>query len=262
MILIFYAFAREIAPFKRRCKIRSPISHRGLHGFTATVAGKQFTVIGHGIGHRRARETAIHAFELVPRPEMIIATGVAGALSSGLEPGDLVLADRLLILESDEKIARRVDSIRAADLAVAGRALTRAGLRYSMGAMLTMDRVISAAEKRLAKSSTGAIAVDMETAAIAAEARTREIPFIAMRAVLDQLDDEVPGVDILDRDGRVRPLAATSFFVRNPGVFLELPRMIRNLARATNSIADALEAIAYDGEVPSARKNRAANSAE
>jgi nucleoside phosphorylase len=257
VILLFYAFAREIAPFKRRCKKRSPVSYHGLHGFTAMVASKQFTVLGHGIGHRRARGTILNALELVPHPEMIIATGVAGALSSGLKPGDLILADRLLQIESDGEIARRVDSIKPADLQNASRALTRAGLHFSTGAMLTMHRVISVAEKRLAKETTGAIAVDMETAAIAAEAGARNIPFISLRAVLDEVDDEVPGAEVLDDQGRVRPLAATSYFVRNPGVILELPKMVRNLSRATKSIADAIEAIAYDGEMPKSRKKRA-----
>ncbi len=261
MILLFYAFAREIAVFKRRCKNRSPISRAGLQGFSATIAGKDFTVIGHGIGHRRARETVLRALELVPRPEMIIATGVAGALSAGLKPGDLVLADRILLLDADDEIATRVDSIASVHQQETGRALTLAGLRYSTGAMLTMHRVISAAEKRRAKTTTGAIAVDMETAALAAEAAVLEIPFISLRAVLDELDDEVPGAEILDGQGRVRPLAATSFLVRNPGMMFELPKMIRNLARATHSIADALEAIAYDGNVPSVRKKRATNRA-
>lgn len=261
MILVFYAFAREIAPFKRRCKKRSPVSYHGLQGFTAMLGGKQFTVLGHGIGHRRARETILIALELVPHPEMIIATGVAGALSGGLKPGDLVLADRLLQVEKDGEVARRVDSIKAAELQDAGRALTRANLRHSIGAMLTMHRVISVAEKRLAKEDTGAIAVDMETAAIAAEAGAHNIPFISLRAVLDELDDEVPGADVLDEQGRVRPLAATSYFVRNPGAVLELPRMIRNLGRATKSIADGIEAIASDGELPKTRKKRATSSA-
>jgi nucleoside phosphorylase len=174
---------------------------------------------------------------------MIVATGVAGALSAGLMPGDLILADRLLLQDDDISPARRVDSIRSADLEDASRALARAGLHYSVGAMLTHHRVISVAEKRLAKDRTGAIAVDMETAAIASVASARDLPFISIRAILDELDDEVPGADVLDADGRVRPLAATSFFVRNPSVFLEIPKMIRNLSRATHSISAALSAL-------------------
>ena len=51
-------------------------------------------------------------------------------------------------------------------------------------------------------------------------------------------------------EGNVNPLGATAFLVRNPATVLKLPRMIRNLSRATTAIADALEAIAHEGKVP------------
>jgi hypothetical protein len=52
----------------------------------------------------------------------------------------------------------------------------------------------------------------------------------------------------------VRPLAATSFLLRNPAAMLKLPRMMRNLSRATAAIADALIAIAHEGRIPDATK--------
>jgi hypothetical protein len=70
--------------------------------------------------------------------------------------------------------------------------------------------------------------------------------------VLDEVDDEVVGAEMVDKEGNVKPLAATAFLVRNPGTVLKLPRMMRNLARATTAIADALEAIAHEGKVPKA----------
>ncbi|MGA3228591.1 MAG: hypothetical protein ABSD51_01460, partial [Candidatus Binatus sp.] len=87
MILLFYAFAREIAPFKRRLSRRAPLALDGLHGFRAEIGGKRFTVVGHGIGRRRASDTARRAFDLIPGAELVIGTGVVGALSSGLKPG-------------------------------------------------------------------------------------------------------------------------------------------------------------------------------
>jgi adenosylhomocysteine nucleosidase len=100
----------------------------------------------------------------------------------------------------------------------------------------------------------------METAAIAAEANARGLPFVMLRAVLDEVHDEVPGADAMsDAHGRVRPLAATSYLVRNPATILKIPRLMRGLARAGNSLADALEAVAYDGRLPDAvRTARAA----
>ncbi len=261
MILLFYAFAREIAPFKRRLRNRAPLALDGLHGFRAEIGGKEFAVVGHGIGHKRATDTARRAFELMPDAELVIGTGVAGALSSGLKPGDLVLSDRVLIIHADGRMAEHVTAVGDAHLRAVGRSLARAGLAYSTGAILTSHRVLATgAEKRRAKESTGAIAVDMETAAIAAEAGVRGLPFLAIRAVLDEVDDEVVGAAMADEAGNVRPLAATSYLLRNPATMLKLPRMIRNLSRATAAIADALTAIAHEGQVPAATKRALASA--
>jgi adenosylhomocysteine nucleosidase len=258
LILVFYAFAREIAPFKRRLRNRAPLALDGLHGFRAEIAGKDFAFIGHGIGHRRATEAARRAFDLMPGAELVIGTGVVGALSSGLKPGDLVLSDRVLSIHTDGKLAEEVTAVSDAHLRAVGRSLASAGIAYSTGAILTSHRVLATGtEKRRAKESTGAIAVDMETAAVAAEAAARGHPFVAIRAVLDEVDDEVVGAEMADEDGNVRPLAATSYLIRNPATMLRLPRMMRNLSRATASIADALTAIAHEGRLPEAKRARA-----
>lgn len=246
MILLFYAFAREIAPFKRRIRNRAPLAVDGLHGFRAEMGSRTFAVVGHGIGHRRASDAARRAFDQIPGAELVIGTGVVGALSSGLKPGDLVLADRVMTLDAGGKVT----AMSHAHVGAIGRSLAMAGIAYSAGAILTSNRVLTAAEKRSAKGSTGAIAVDMETAAIAAEANLRGIPFVALRAVLDEVDDEVVGGELADEDGNVRPLAATSFLLRNPAAMLKLPRMLRNLSRATAAIADALTAVAHEGKIP------------
>jgi adenosylhomocysteine nucleosidase len=254
LILVFYAFAREIAPFKRRLQHHAPLALDGLHGFRAEVGGKEFAVIGHGIGHRRATETARRAFDLIPNAELVIGTGVVGALSGGLKPGDLVLCDRTIMIHDDGQVGKQA-AVSAAHLHQIGRSLALAGIACSTGAILTSHRVLATgAEKRRAKESTGAIAVDMETAAIASEATARGLPFVAIRAVLDEVDDEIFGAEMADEEGNVKPLAATSFLLRNPATMLKLPRMIRNLSRATASIADALIAIAHEGQNPAATK--------
>jgi nucleoside phosphorylase len=255
LILLFYAFAREIAPFKRRLRNRAPLALAGLHGFRAEIGGKEFAVVGHGIGHRQATEAARRAFDSMPGAELVIGTGVVGALSSGLKPGDLVLSDRVLTIDGDGRMAEQVIAVSDSHLRAVGRSLASAGLAYSTGAILTSHRILaSGAEKRRAKESTGAIAVDMETAAIAAEAAARGLPFVAIRAVLDEVDDEVVGAEMADADGNVRPLAATSYLIRNPATMLKLPKMIRNLSRATAAIADALTAIVYEGPAPDPTK--------
>ena len=111
MILLFYAFAREIAPFKRRLRNCAPLALDGLHGFRAEIGGKEFAVVGHGIGHRRAAEVARRAFDSMPGAELVIGTGVVGALSSGLKPGDLVLSDRIMTIDGDGLVAEQVIAV-------------------------------------------------------------------------------------------------------------------------------------------------------
>jgi adenosylhomocysteine nucleosidase len=258
LILVFYAFAREIAPFKRRVRNRTLLALEGLHGFRARIGGKDFAFVGHGIGHQRATETARRAFDSMPKAELVIGTGVAGALSRGLKPGDLVLSDRVLMIHADGEQSRPGAAVSAAHVRAIGHSLANAGIAYSTGAILTSNRVFTVPEKRGAKESTGAIAVDMESAAIASEAAVRGLPFVAIRAVLDEVDDEVVGAEMADEDGDVSPLAATAYLLRNPATVLKLPRMMRNLSRATAAIADALSAIAHDGKTPDVvRRDRA-----
>jgi adenosylhomocysteine nucleosidase len=249
LILVFYAFAREVGAFKRRVSDATTIAHGGLRGFRGHLGGKEFSVVGHGIGPKRAAETARRAFDSMSGVELVIGTGVVGALSRELKPGDLILADRIFASraagERAEQVAASSDSHRRA----VGKSLMAAGINHTTGAILTAARVLTTGEKRGAKESTDAIVVDMESAAIAVEAAARGLPFIVIRAVLDEVDDEVVGAEMVDQEGNVKPLAATAFLVRNPGTVLKLPRMIRNLSRATAAIADALEAIAHEGKV-------------
>ena len=139
----------------------------------------------------------------MPQAELVIGTGVAGALSRGLKPGDLVLSDRILMIHADGQQAKQRRRSSAAHIRAIGRSLASAGIAYSTGAILTSHRVFTVAEKRGAKESTGAIAVDMETAALASEAAVRGLPFVAIRAVLDEVDDEVVGAEMADEDGNV-----------------------------------------------------------
>jgi adenosylhomocysteine nucleosidase len=103
------------------------------------------------------------------------------------------------------------------------------------------------AGKRDARTRTGALAVDMESAAIAAEVHRLGLRFACVRAVLDTVDEEIVGAELAGPDGEVRPLAAASFVLRNPAAVLGLARMMRSLNRATAALAAALEALSRPG---------------
>jgi len=248
LILIFYAFSREVSALKRRLRNRIPLNLKGLSGFRIRTERCEVAFVATGIGLKRASAIARQALSALPDTELVIGTGVAGALSGGLRPGDIVIADRVMKAREDTPHPEHVVPVDAATVEHCERTLHAAGLESSTGGILSSPRVIAnAAGKRAAKQDSGAIAVDMESAAIAIEAASRGIPFAIVRTVIDSLEDEIFGAEMADEQGRVKPLAAASYLVRNPGAVLKLPWMIRNLALATRALADAIEALIYAG---------------
>jgi adenosylhomocysteine nucleosidase len=250
MVLIFYALRREIGGVRKRIKNRCALGE-GLRGFRGRIGGEEIALVATGIGAAQARESARRALETLPRPRLVISTGVAGALAPDLKAGDLIIADGL-ILEVDQpdqndRTAQEPISVSPDGVRLAQQALERAGLRFATGPLLTAGRVLATPnDKRAAHRQTGAIAVDMESAVIALAAAAVSAPFISVRAVLDEADHEVPGADLPDAAGHVAPLKAAAFFLGNPAALARVPALLRNLNRATNSLAAALEALCVD----------------
>jgi adenosylhomocysteine nucleosidase len=248
LILIFYAFSREVAALKRRLNHRTELNLDGLSGFRTQTDRGEVVFIATGIGMKRGKAIARLALAALPETSLVIGTGVVGALSGGLRPGDIVIADRAMRARADDAHPEHVVAVDAATLDYCERTLHAAGLASSTGAILSSPRVLpNAAEKRAAKQLSGAIAVDMESVAIASEAAAGGVPFAIVRTVIDSLEDEIFGAEMADEEGRVKPLAAANYLVRNPGALLKIPWMIRNLALATRSLADAIEALIKAG---------------
>jgi nucleoside phosphorylase len=244
VILIFYAFAREAGAFKRRLTDRTALGIDGLRGFRARLGTKEIIGVATGLGMRRAADTARLALQSFASADLVIATGLAGALSEALKPGDLVLADRLILDAERPGLAPTAVAIPPADLARFKAALTAYPLKFATGTILTAAQILKdGAAKRAAHAASGALAVDMESAAIAAEAHRCGLRLACVRAVLDTVDEKIVGAELAGPDGEVRPLAAFSFVLRNPAAVVGFARMVRSLNRATAALAAALEAL-------------------
>jgi nucleoside phosphorylase len=237
MILVFYAFAREAAAFRRRLTSRAALGIDGLRGFRGRLGPTEIAGVATGLGIDLAAEAARRAMESLAPAHLVLATGVAGALIENLQTGDLVLADRLI--RDGETIA-----VAPADLARFSSALAARRIKFATGPILTCAQILrDARAKRDAGARTGAFAVDMESAAVAAEAHRRGVPFVCLRAVLDTVDEKIVGAELAAPDGAVRPLAAAAFILRNPAAVAGLARTMRNVNRATEALADALVAL-------------------
>jgi len=133
--------------------------------------------------------------------EAAVLGGFAGALVPELAPGTLVVADVVIDAASGAALALPL----AGALEATAR---RAGLTVARGTLVTIDAVVkSAAAKRVLQQESGAIAVDMESAALAAALAARGVPAGIARVVLDAADELVPGAESLRAVGPWRLLA-------------------------------------------------------
>lgn len=248
VILIFYAFAREVGAFKRRLAQRTALGIDGLRGFRARLGATEIIGVATGLGIGRAADVAHHAMRSLPPADLVIATGLAGALNETLQAGDLVLADRLILDTARSGLESATVALPPADLARFKAALESRRLSFATGTILTVSQIlVNGAAKREAHTRTGAAAVDMESAVIAAEAHRYGLRFACVRAVFDSVDEKIVGAELAGPDGEVRPLAAAGFVLRNPAGIVGLARMMRSLNRATAALAAALDALCRIG---------------
>jgi nucleoside phosphorylase len=177
----------------------------------------------------------------------LISWGCAAGLSASVKPGDLVVAGRLIdaddieITMSSEWHDHCINTLRRQ----IGENLTAIH-----GGLLAESKILIAAssEKKQLHSMTGAIALDMESVAIAKAAGRHKLEFLAIRAIADPVTLDLPkaiGYSLNDQ-GDVVLNKLLLFLALHP---LELPGLIKlglhfNKAKRTlKRVAGILESI-------------------
>ena len=170
----------------------------------------------------------------------LLSFGLAGGLTEDLRPGDVVIAEAVA---SEDGQVWPTDSGWRKALEQKLRGTSPGEIRRSR--LLGLDRpLITPLEKMDYGTRLMANAVDMESLAVASAAAKAEVPFIAVRAVIDPLDQAIPGwlAATLDSHGRpqaARLLAGLAMHAR------DLPTLLR-LALNERAAMAALRRVALD----------------
>jgi adenosylhomocysteine nucleosidase len=147
---------------------------------TGWLDGRLVTTIVCGIGPDKAA-AACEALLLGHRPTHVISAGFCGGLQSQVKRHDIVVADR--IFDAGGQPCEIDPRFRAAVQLPAG----------SVGPLVTVERIVTkSVAKRTLGERTGAWACEMESLAVAEVCRSRDIPFLAVRAVSDPVDEDLP----------------------------------------------------------------------
>ncbi len=183
-IALAAALPAELAFVSRLGRFRSERTG-GMECQRGAICGVETALLVSGMGGGRAYETAKTACASI-RPRAYISVGFSAALIPGLGPGAVVVGESTTINGGP------VYPSDAALLRLAGEALGRAGgVRF--GPLTALPEVaVTADEKKAVAKATGCLALDMESFGAARGAGEAGVPFLAVRAISDALDEDLP----------------------------------------------------------------------
>jgi adenosylhomocysteine nucleosidase len=214
---------RELRPLVRDWKLEE--SADGVTAYSSELAVAAFA----GIGARRATLATAAALKLGPAL-LLISAGWAGGLHAGIGAGTVHQARRVIDGATGEVYESEV---------VAGAGAT----------LVTSSRVASLESKKTLREQYSGDLVDMEAATVARLARAHDIPFLAVKAVSDAYDFELPGMDgHVTRDGQFREVAFAMHLAVRPHLWKDAARMGRTSAAAANALCRELAALIAGSE--------------
>lgn len=184
-----------------------------------------------GMGSKRA---TIASKALLERgANALLSWGSAGGLTPRVSPGSLILPKTVI---ASNRSLYQVDAIWHDSLCNR----LRGHVEFHTDSMVESPAVVrTPAEKAILFLETGAIGVDMESAAVGAVAQEERIPFMVVRAVADGVDTTIPQstLNAFDEFGRLNFMKLLQGVGRHPSELFALFRIGRNYRAAQRTLA-------------------------
>jgi adenosylhomocysteine nucleosidase len=175
-----------------------------------------------GIGTRAATQAAEKILGSTPLHHLVVV-GIAGGIGPSVDIGDLVVPELVIDLATGAEYRPSV-----------------MGDTEARGTLATSNAVLSDPAEAARLERQGVIAVDMETAAIAAICESRACSWSVFRAISDCVGDGLIDPSMLGltgADGEPNLPALLRFMLTHPKHVPNLVRLGRGLRLATNAAA-------------------------
>ncbi|GAK60863.1 MTA/SAH nucleosidase [Candidatus Vecturithrix granuli] len=268
-IAILCALPAEIAPFKRALQLEQARQSGVILCWSAKHGAKTITLVQTGVGKVQAAAAAQQVI-MEYAPDAMFSCGTAGSLCAQARIGDIVLGAAtlqhdygfilpdafipfgFLMRRTRGKAIFLREFPADADLLNAAKILEVEKVCTFSGKILSGDQVIfSAAKRAVLAQQFQALAVDMESAAIAQICAIHQVPFLAVRGLSDFADESSFPLDVSKIDlNEVGESASGSFgdklslltkvvryFARHPAAFRLSLQARQNISMAARQSA-------------------------
>ena len=172
-LLVVAAEAREFRVILRNCGSTNDLDLPVAFCKQGRMGNYKLTCVANGPGPSLVAQ-ALLAVRGKERFDALISTGFCGGLDAKLQAAEIVVATSVLNAANQRRHLARTIGTR---------------LPFATGMIVSQDRVAVSTDEKRNLASTGAIAVEMEAAAVALEAESLGLPFYCVRAVSDTAEE-------------------------------------------------------------------------
>src|SRR5580700_5410467 len=235
-VVVTFAVNAEFAPWRRLRAFRSIRNAAPAWYEYSAGEGLNVRVVLTGMGESLARQAAKAA--LADGAGICVSSGLAGGLRAGQRTGDILVAQ--VVVKDREPVAVASDP----DLLALA---AECGARQVSRFVTTREVVMHSADKK--RLGERADAVEMESLAVLAEAAVRGVPAVAIRAIADTVDFDLPFdfSTALDEGGQIRVSKVLGAVALKPQRIPALLRLAGDCRRASRGLAAFLDA--YTGSL-------------
>ena len=219
-LAIIAALEHEIRPLVKSWP-SSRFQHEGRE-FTF-YEGEHTVVVCGGIGSEAARRAAQGAI-MNYSPQFLISAGLAGALVSELKVGDTIFPATVIDARDGSRHQTVIQNAPVGNTSL-GRTI-----------LASYPEIASVEQKLQLAKSYGAHAVDMEGAAVARAAQAHQLSFLAVKAISDDVNFELPEMARFIRDGHFGIAKFLLYIIPRPWLWLRVVRLARNARLASDNL--------------------------
>ena len=187
-----------------------------------------------GIGKSQVLSAAESIFRDYDPPTLVLSIGFCGALSDELKIGDLILARKLYLFDSDDAL-----SVDNRYYQLAEQSILENRLPYVRRDSLTVPKMIRAPEEKNDLAlSYHAQAVNMEDYWICSIAAQSGVPFLSVRAIVDTANQQIPEYveDLMWQRERRHVIHNLCSFLSKPVRIPQLLSFSHSVKKAQNSL--------------------------
>ena len=233
-ILFVAAEADELKPFAKRLTGLRKLNWPLRYAFEGILHGKRVMLAANGEGPKLAAQAAEVAIRAITAAELsaskleaVVSVGYCGALTPEGREGQVIVATEVLDGVEGMRFSCVIPQTESA---------------HQIGALISQDCVANGCSEKQQLAQSGAIAVDMEAAGVAARTKRADLPFACIKVVTDRADESF-GWDLnamRTPDGRIARGKIGVYALTHPKLIPELLRWKRRAGSAAQALGEFL----------------------